>query len=169
MWLKKEEFLGIVDRTPLVSIDLLVQRTDGAVLLGRRKNRPAQGFWFVPGGRIRKDEAIQDALCRIVRSELGDAIPVTGWEPFGFWEHRFPDNFADQEGVRTHYLVLAHRMKLPSIPLRIEADDQHESLRWWTVGALQNSEAVHEYTKAYFREKVSTIKIHDGIPVAVRA
>lgn len=42
--LDRETFKTIVDKTPLISIDLVVKNTAGKVLLGQRLNRPAQGF-----------------------------------------------------------------------------------------------------------------------------
>ena len=69
--LPKEVLIEVVRSAPLVSIDLIARRPDGAVLLGYRRNRPAQGFWFVPGGRILKGERMAEALVRIVRRELG--------------------------------------------------------------------------------------------------
>jgi colanic acid biosynthesis protein WcaH len=41
--LQIDEFLTVVSKAPLISIDLIVQSTDGKVLLGRRNNRPAGG------------------------------------------------------------------------------------------------------------------------------
>lgn len=57
-----EKFLQTVDATPLVAIDLIVPNQNGGYLLGHRVNKPAQGFWFVPGGRIRKNERLDDAF-----------------------------------------------------------------------------------------------------------
>ncbi len=54
MFLSREDFATVVRSTPLVSIDLLVENRRGEYLLGRRNNRPAQGFWFVPGAGFRK-------------------------------------------------------------------------------------------------------------------
>lgn len=45
-----EHFLSVVSRTPLISVDLILRSRANKILLGRRNNRPAQGFWFVPGG-----------------------------------------------------------------------------------------------------------------------
>jgi colanic acid biosynthesis protein WcaH len=39
--------------------------------MGWRGNDPARGTWFVPGGRIRKNEKIADAFERIIRTETG--------------------------------------------------------------------------------------------------
>ncbi len=48
MWLSNELFRSVVDSTPLISIDLVVQNSKGECLLGQRLNRPAQDNWFVP-------------------------------------------------------------------------------------------------------------------------
>lgn len=53
-WLDTDIFATVVHCAPLISIDLLVQNAQGEYLLGLRNNRPAQGYWFVPGGRVKK-------------------------------------------------------------------------------------------------------------------
>lgn len=53
-WLDATTFETVIVYTPLVSIDLLVKNRKGEYLFGLRKNRPAQGYWFVPGGRLQK-------------------------------------------------------------------------------------------------------------------
>src|SRR3954466_13792753 len=54
--LSDAQFADVVRLAPLVSIDLVIRDPDGDVLVGLRTNAPAKGFWFVPGGRIRKNE-----------------------------------------------------------------------------------------------------------------
>ncbi|WP_188925660.1 NUDIX domain-containing protein [Shewanella algicola] len=61
----------MIENTPLVSIDFVVYNQKGEVLLGKRNNRPAQGGWFVPGGRIKKDELMSAAFKRLAKNELG--------------------------------------------------------------------------------------------------
>lgn len=56
-WLDRETFKAIIDTTPLVSIDMLVRNYQCQILVVKRVNRPAQGFWFVPGGRNLKTNA----------------------------------------------------------------------------------------------------------------
>ncbi|GAB2902194.1 GDP-mannose mannosyl hydrolase [Uliginosibacterium flavum] len=150
MFLPNDEFLDLVRAMPLAAVDLILTRPDGAVLLGRRLNQPAQGFWFTPGGRIRKDECLADALARVVLAEMGPAVPVLGWQRVNFWEHLYEDNFAGEPGVSTHYLALAHRLQLEA-EVELSFDSQHEEMAWWPVVDLLASEAVHENTKAYFR------------------
>lgn len=149
--LARELFLLVVEHSPLISIDLIARRPDGTVLLGYRRNRPAQGFWFVPGGRILKGERMADALVRIVRRELGEAVPVSGWRSTGVFEHLYDDNFAGVEGVGTHYVVLPHSLDVAA-DVVLAPDDQHDALRWFAVDELLAHADVHAYTKAYFAD-----------------
>jgi colanic acid biosynthesis protein WcaH len=146
--LKPEEFLRIVDATPLVSIDLILRNERGEVLLGERINRPAQGFWFVPGGRIWKNEKVQDALRRISQRELG--VTITQTKLLGVYDHIYDDNFLGAPQVNTHYVVLGFEGTL-SADTKLTPDDQHGALQWWNVNELLTSERVHDNTKAYFR------------------
>jgi len=150
MTLDSPTFLQIVKLTPLVSIDLIVRNQRHEVLLGYRKNRPAQYHWFVPGGRIMKDEQISQAIPRISRTELGLAIDPALARFKAVYQHFYPDNFSDTAGISTHYVVLAHEY-LMADTAGIQLDSQHRDFRWWPVSELLSSTEVHENTKAYFR------------------
>lgn len=144
----RETFIEIVRHTPLVSIDLVVSNGRGEVLLGLRENEPARGYWFVPGGRICKDERIPAAFARITRDELGRALPYEEAEFLGVYEHLYDRNFADEPGFGTHYVVLAHRVRWPE-EVAVRSDDQHRELRWWPVERMAQDAGVHEYTRVY--------------------
>jgi colanic acid biosynthesis protein WcaH len=143
-------WLQVVTDTPLVAIDLILQRPDGRVLMGKRTNRPAQGFWFVPGGRVLKGERLADALVRIARRELGQAAPFVGWQFVAPFEHFYDDNFLNAPGIGTHYVVLAHRLVLTDDSFVPQPDDQHEELRWFSVADVLGDETVHANARAYF-------------------
>lgn len=145
----EDPFRVVVRHAPLVSIDLIVTRADGGVLLGLRSNAPARGTWFVPGGRVRKDERIADAFVRIARAELGVPLRVDGAAFAGVFEHFYPTNFAGAPEVSTHYVVLAYRVPWPEGAAPV-ADAQHEELRWWPVAELLAAPEVHPHVKAYF-------------------
>lgn len=147
MYLEDDIFKTIVAYTPLVSIDLLVRNCAGEVLLGRRRNRPAKGFWFVPGGRVRKDENLDAAFARLSEMELGQSIPRNKANLLGFYEHFYADNFSNAE-FGTHYLVMAHELlvsDLDNLP-----NEQHNAYRWFSPAALLADDSVHDNTKAYF-------------------
>lgn len=60
--LNHDEFRQVVQNTPLFAIDLVVLNGKNEILLGLRKNPPAQGYWFVPGGRVFKGESLDDGF-----------------------------------------------------------------------------------------------------------
>lgn len=147
--LQDQEFLHIVDATPLVSIDLIVRNEHDEVLLGHRRNRPAQGWWFVPGGRIRKNERVQEALRRISQRELG--VRIDEGQLIGVFDHIYEDNFLGAGGVNTHYVVLGFAARLPA-GAKLTPDEQHGEMKWWPVAEILAHSSVHENTRAYFRK-----------------
>ncbi|AOB30548.1 GDP-mannose mannosyl hydrolase [Bordetella sp. H567] len=152
--LSEEHFRAAVDMLPLVSIDLLVRDPRGRYLLGLRGNPPAQGRWFVPGGRIRKGEALAQALRRLADEELGMSLPPVRWRLRGVYEHFYDVNFAGESGMSTHYVVLAYQVQLPSGPLAAALPaTQHLGYRWDTPEDAATDPDVHPYTKAYFTEQ----------------
>jgi len=149
--LGRSDFRQAVEMLPLVSIDLLLRDGAGNYLTGLRANPPAQGAWFVPGGRIRKNEPLRDALRRIVHDELGPTLPELAWKPRGVYEHFYGTNFAGEAGRSTHYVVLAYEAELSldtaSLPLV-----QHNGYRWLPGEVIAADPGVHPYTQAYFKE-----------------
>jgi len=140
-----KEFLEVVRATPLVSIDLIVHDRDGRILVGMRRNEPAKGTWFVPGGRIRKDETLARALARISEWELGDPLTDNDVRFAGVYEHFYETNFAGADGISTHYIVLAYVIKRTFDTDHLPAD-QHSEWAWLSDPAMEN---VHPNTLAY--------------------
>ena len=143
------DFSRVIRNTPLVSIDLIVVHPQGKVLLGRRSNAPAKGMWFVPGGRIHKDERIQQALERVILEELGPQESAVESSLRGVFDHLYDENVFGDPDYGTHFVVLAHQLKLDPSLLNLP-DEQHNEFRWWPIDQLLASAEVHPYTQAYF-------------------
>jgi len=154
MWLQTDAFRAVVAAAPLVAIDLLLRDSEGRVLLGLRRNRPAQGWWFVPGGRIRKGETLDEAFARIAREELGLTLRREEARLLGVHEHFYEDSVFAPAGLgpTTHYVVLVHGYDWPGgeLPLA-SASGQHEELRWWPEEAMATNPRVHRHTRSYAR------------------
>lgn len=146
-----KQFLTVIDSTPLVSIDLIIENTDGNYLLGKRVNRPAQGFWFVPGGRIKKNELIATAIERISTTELGQNFSLADAELLGSYDHIYNDNYAGAPDINTHYVVLGYKIVLTEA-FELSIDEQHSEMKWWSKEALLKDSNVHKNTKLYFPE-----------------
>jgi len=60
----------ITDSIPIASVEAIISKDDSLLFL-RRKNSPAKGQWWFPGGRIRKGETLEETLYREVKEETG--------------------------------------------------------------------------------------------------
>jgi len=149
MDIEKEKFLEIIDTTPLVSIDLIVENGKNQFLVGKRNNKPAKDYWFVPGGRIRKNERLEDAFTRISETEFGVAFDITSAKLLGAYDHIYQDNFHGKPGVNTHYVALGYQVMLPE-NVGVKLDDQHAEFDWRKKDELLDSKNVHQNTKNYF-------------------
>ena len=147
-FLNNQAFTEVIDRTPLVSIDLVVENEKGEILFGLRTNRPAQGYWFVPGGRILKDETLNEAFLRLTSNELGVEISRSDACLLDIYEHFYDDSFWDEK-ISTHYIVLAYRIKLRTRFLE-KLDKQHDLFEWLSIDELLSRSDVHKNVKAYF-------------------
>ena len=144
-----QTFQTVVAHTPLISIDLIIENNQNQVLLGQRLNKPAQNDWFVPGGRILKDETMAQAFARLTKMELGIELQLSQAELIGPFEHFYSNNYFNDK-FTTHYVVLGYRIKC-EINILTLPDEQHGKYKWFDKGALINSNDVHHHTKLYFQ------------------
>jgi colanic acid biosynthesis protein WcaH len=147
--LDDEAFSSIVRFAPLVSIDLIVRDSDRKVLVGVRNNEPAKNFYFVPGGRVRKDETLETAFARIVAAETGFDADFKHARFLGVYQHMYPSNRFGDPGYGTHYVVLAYELNLSRRPA-VVLDSQHRTAKWMDEAELRAAPDVHPNTKAYF-------------------
>ena len=147
-WLDADTFATVVHSTPLISIDLLVENKQGEYLLGLRNNRPAQGYWFVPGGRVQKNETLDAAFLRLTTEELGIRLERSQAVFKGVYEHFYSDSvFGEQPS--THYIVLAYQLVLPAESVQLSVQ-QHNNTQWLKAKTILAAPNVHQYTKLYF-------------------
>lgn len=156
VFLSKEAFSNACAVLPLVSIDLMVTRPchlGRELLLGLRKNSPAQGWWFTPGGRIRKNEPFKTALQRIANDEIGLKDEwLSRTEPLGVWDHFYPDS-AFNPDISTHYINLPHALHLcveeaQTLNLPTGEVAQHCSWQWISIEEAKSNPRVHNYVLA---------------------
>jgi colanic acid biosynthesis protein WcaH len=139
-------FSAIIDSAPLISIDILLKK-DNKFLLGRRVNKPAQGYFFSTGGRIKKNEAIDNARVRIAKNELNIELKYTP-KFIGMFEHFYDDSM--YENISTHYVNLAYEYEVEEVPDL--PTTQHNEYQWFTIGELLKNKQVHKHVKDYFRK-----------------
>lgn len=147
--LNNEDFKKIIHLTPLISIDFVLS-FDNKYLLGFRRNEPAKNFWFVPGGRILKNETISQAIKRISLSELNFIIEENRLKFNKITEHIYSNNFFNDE-FSTHYISLSYIYYLSNEELKfINLNNQHNEIKWFNFNEIMNNENVHKNTKILF-------------------
>ena len=150
MHLTIDSFKHVIKSTPLISIDLIVENENGEILLGYRKNRPAKNHWFVPGGRILKDETMTNAFRRLTLNELGLTLELSDAELIGPFEHFYHDNVTDDE-FSTHYIALGYKVVVNTLSLILPIE-QHSKYKWLDINSLLAHDSVHQHSKWYFKK-----------------
>ena len=130
-------FKTVVDSSPLISIDILIKK-DNKILLGKRVNKPAQDYFFSTGGRVHKNETIDNAMARVALNELNIDLKSTP-EFIGVFEHFNDDSM--YENVSTHYVNVAYEYEMKETPDL--STEQHYEYKWFSVEELLNSDQVH--------------------------
>lgn len=145
--LTKDDYIKLVKNAPLIAIDYLVIYKK-KILLGKRNNRPAKGFWFVPGGRIKKNEKIDDAFIRILFEETMIESHRYEFSFLGVYEHFYSENAFNAPNIDTHYITLGYFKEFEK-SINTSLLDQHDKQEWWGVYDALSSDLVHAFTKNY--------------------
>lgn len=142
------DFKHLVKSAPLFSMDLVVLNEQKQILVGKRKNAPAKGDWFVPGGRVFKGESLVEAFSRIARVELGVEFDYLSAAQLGLYDHFYSDSvFGDD--ISTHYINAPYLIQLSKETILDLPIDQHQEYRWISIDELNQDETAHEYSKVF--------------------
>ena len=156
MFLNEKSFENIVKNSPVAAIDLCILNDDKKILFGKRTNHPANSFFFVPGGRIRKGETLFVATNRILKSEINYAVKEKDFNTFsllGVFEHFYDDNFCGNKLFSSHYVVIVY-----VVPLKVLKksnigifNDQHDEYIWYNKNICKDV-LIHPYCKEYLNK-----------------
>lgn len=160
MKLTEEQLLQVIAVAPLVSIDLVIRDAEARILMGRRVNKPAQGKWFVPGGRVYKNESLDDAFERITMAEIGLSLSRNDASLLGPFTHLYDDNFMCAEGISTHYVVLAYELGLTK-PFNMQKSKQHSEFAWFAPDDINPD--IHKNSLEYFKHPSPIDKVQYGV------
>jgi colanic acid biosynthesis protein WcaH len=110
---------------PIFCVDLIIDR-DKKVLLVKRKDEPCKNQWWVPGGRVYKNEKTEDAAIRKARGETGLDVEIV--KRVGFYEPMLKEA---QFGIKTgtHNPVVVYHLKSKS-DQEVYLDETSSGYRW---------------------------------------
>ncbi|HEY8608910.1 MAG TPA: NUDIX domain-containing protein [Noviherbaspirillum sp.] len=159
VFLSEADFRQAVAALPLISIDLCITDPAQRLLVGLRTNAPAKDWWFTPGGRIRKNEALEQAMLRVACGELGLAEAAFAqlrgkMQLMGAWDHFYPDS-AFSPDISTHYVNMPYWLPLSwseldqlALPAG-DGDAQHAQWQWMPLEEAVEHPRLHQFARPY--------------------
>ena len=115
----------IKKNVPIACVELLIIH-EGAVLLLKRKNPPARGQWWYPGGRIFKDETIFEAAERKGKKELDVIL-----EPQRIMSVEESIFNLQNDVVEVHTINIVVEMKIIDLNYTLHLDNDHMEYKWF--------------------------------------
>jgi len=107
-----EIFEQILRYMPIPTFDLILEHSDGGVVLVKRKIEPYKNVWALPGLRMYKGESIDDTLMRIASSEVGLTIVPKGKRLLGQYVGKFSTQNNRQDISTCYVLPVAGEINL---------------------------------------------------------
>ena len=115
----------ICGAVPIFCVDVIAEDAYGKFLVVRRLNHPAQGKWWLPGGRVLKNEKVSHAAARKLKEETG--IRGKFKRIVGFYEF-----FAEKgpfRNVNVHTPIIVCLMRVGSSS-SVRLESQSGEFRW---------------------------------------
>jgi colanic acid biosynthesis protein WcaH len=138
MRLPLAEYKKILSSVPIVCIDCLVVNDKGEFLLVKRKNQPLKDEYWVPGGRLHKNERLADAVHRKMREELGVEVEII--RNVGFFEE-FYDRTAEEASGGVHCISVVYLVRPLSYDIKL--DNQSAGWAWFKDAPSRFKEYSH--------------------------
>ncbi|MFB6216765.1 MAG: NUDIX domain-containing protein [Candidatus Aenigmatarchaeota archaeon] len=120
-WIPEGLYQEIIGNMPVPCVDLVVECRSG-VLLCYRKNQPAKDSWYIPGGRVKKGETLEEAVHRVADEELGVEVEIK--EQIGTFDLMFEVGNFD---LPEHNITTVFHVKPKAEDFK--SDDQHRDKR----------------------------------------
>jgi colanic acid biosynthesis protein WcaH len=123
-FIPEELYHQILLNMPIACVDVAIVAR-GAVLLVKRKDAPARGDWWVPGGRVLKGETMRETAERKALEEVGldcHVGPIIHTA-----ETIFPDG---PSGIPVHSINSCFFLFPEEKDLDLQLDNHHEEIRW---------------------------------------
>lgn len=110
---------------PIICVDGIIVQ-NGKYLLVKRQNEPLKEEWWIPGGRLYKDETLEKGFRRKIKEETGLDVRVVA--RIGFYEESFKLNDLGIDSKHTISIVFIATPIDPS--QKIKLDKQSSEYKW---------------------------------------
>jgi len=121
---------------PITSVEAMIVK-GGALLLMKRKNSPAKGEWWLPGGMVRKGDTFEGTLLREVKEETGLDVGVVRF--VGVYNRIFPER---------HDITIVYLCGCKDQKAEVVMDSEHSEYRFFR----ELPERLHQYLLETIRD-----------------
>lgn len=141
MFIDKDLYEKILDSIPVITCDIVIfNKEKSKVLLFKRNNNPLKGVYYTPGGRVNKNEPLNNAVIRKAKQELGLELNSFDLKYCGILEEFFDNSSFGKSS--SHHINVVYQYILNDIN-EINLDNQHEEFDWFDINDL----SLHFYLK----------------------
>lgn len=128
MIISDTEYKKIMEYMPVVCVDGLIINENREFLLVKRKNEPLKNEYWLPGGRLHKNEKLEEAIKRKMTEELNIEVEII--KSLGYFEEFF-DNTVQEVNGGFHALSIVFLLKLKNANIKL--DNQSTDWKWFKV------------------------------------
>lgn len=140
MQIASDLYEQILGQMPIPCVDLLVLDDDDNVLMLLRRNEPAMGQWWFPGGRVLKLESRREAAERKLEEECG--LRSSSWEELGTFDLLFP---LPERPETVHSITTLFRTRVTGHH-QFQIDSQSEQAAWKPIAEWLRSD-LHPFVR----------------------
>lgn len=146
---------------PIACVDIVLKTSDGGFLLVKRDNEPAKNQWWVVGGRVRKNESLEEAAIRKIKEEIGIELKKVE-KVAGGYETIFEDDpFGHKQGTHTINTLFVGETSDEELK-KVKTDTLHSEFKIFKHIEKSWHQCIQQYLRdCNFTEKPGT----DFIPV----
>ncbi len=134
------EYKKIIENIPICCVDVVICHSD-KILLVYRNTEPAKNEWWFPGGRVYKNEKLEDAAIRKAYEEVGIKVQIV--KMIGVYETLFNKGPFDDLKSGVHTVNIYFLVKPTSENFKIKIDNTSSDYRW--IDTIE--ENLHPYVK----------------------
>lgn len=131
---------------PIAAVNIIIIKDD-RILLERRLNEPAKGYWFTPGGIILKGETVVEAAIRVCREETGLTVELD--RLLGVFDEYYDKGYFTEN-------IQAVLICYVASPLsgELKTDWQSDDIQWFPISSLpeMTGETVKKMIEQYKRD-----------------
>jgi ADP-ribose pyrophosphatase YjhB (NUDIX family) len=120
-----------LDRLVISTLDIIVVKPNGKILLGKRCWEPLKGEFFLLGGSRQRGESFELTAARLLNSELGIEAETTRFQALGFYSFAFSKRRQPprDHGVHTDSHVFMVKLTSAEVAL-IKPNREYLEMMW---------------------------------------